>query len=49
MTAVHKHEGKWYFWDEVWANRIGPYDSMIEAEIKMEEYFDHLNRKPEGR
>ena len=26
-TPVHQDQGKWYFWDEVWAQRFGPFDS----------------------
>lgn len=28
---VHKHDGKWWFYDEVWVDRHGPFDYEIEA------------------
>ncbi len=31
VDPVHEHEGKWWFWDEVWADRVGPYDTETEA------------------
>lgn len=31
-------DGKWYFWIETWADRYGPYDSEVEARVKLKEY-----------
>ena len=31
---VHFHEDKWWFWDEVWANRMGPFET--EEEVRKE-------------
>lgn len=28
---LHEFEGKWYFWNEVWLDRIGPYDTREDA------------------
>ena len=28
---VHEHDCKWWFWDEIWTDRIGPYDTKEEA------------------
>jgi hypothetical protein len=28
---VHKYKGKWYFWNETWSDRHGPYESVKEA------------------
>ena len=33
---------KWYFWDETWSNRYGPFDSKEEADNHIEEYSDGL-------
>jgi len=29
---------KWYFWDETWADRLGPYDTEVEARAKLVQY-----------
>ena len=41
INPVHKNEdGKWYFWDEVWAHEIGPYDSKEEADKEIKKYCE---------
>lgn len=35
-----KDDQKWYFWNEVWADRFGPYDSEDEAREKVREYVE---------
>jgi hypothetical protein len=30
-NPVHEENGNWYFWDEVWADRYGPYLTQQEA------------------
>ena len=37
-NPVHRIDGKWYFWDEVWVDRLGPYDTEEEAEIALLDY-----------
>lgn len=32
----------WYFWDEVWVDRLGPYKSEEEANEKCREYAQQL-------
>lgn len=32
----------WYFWDESWANRLGPYESKEEAEKMLNKYCDEV-------
>lgn len=32
----------WYFWDEVQADRIGPYETEEEVERKFKEYCEQL-------
>lgn len=39
---VHQYEGKWYFWNEVWADRMGPYDSEDDAREAMNKYVETL-------
>jgi hypothetical protein len=35
---VHKSEGHWWFWDETWADRIGPFPSYNIAERELSRY-----------
>ncbi len=35
----------WYFSDETWTEDFGPYKTKREAQSKLKEYCDHLNRK----
>ena len=30
---------KWYFWDETWAQFLGPYDNEFQAKQASDEYF----------
>lgn len=39
---VHCDDGKWYFWDETWADRQGPYDTEDEARNKMQDYVEKV-------
>jgi hypothetical protein len=42
-VPVHKHtDGRWWFWDETWADELGPYSSRGEAETALDEYADQL-------
>lgn len=38
IEIVHKDGDKWYFWNEIWSDRFGPFDSKEEAEYKLKEY-----------
>jgi len=42
---VFQRDGKWYFWDETWANEEGPYASESECRTKLIEYAKHLDGK----
>jgi len=35
---VHNENGQWYFWDETWAERYGPYATEREARCTLESY-----------
>ena len=37
----HDHEG-WWFWDEDWSYRYGPFHSRQEAERELEKYASVL-------
>jgi hypothetical protein len=42
-------DGKWYFYDETWADRYGPYDGEQEAREALKKYADPLDRGPEQK
>ena len=35
-------DNKWYFWDEVWADTYGPYNTEKEARSDLDWYVDFL-------
>lgn len=35
---VHEYEGKWWFWEETWSDRMGPYDSEEQARTELARY-----------
>ena len=39
---VHEEEGKWYFWDETWGYRYGPYRDEEQARASMKDYASKL-------
>lgn len=45
---IHKAEdGKWWFWDETWADRHGPYDDRTTARRECARYAHHLDKGPD--
>ena len=36
-------ESGWYFWDEVWLDSYGPYNTEQEAREALERYFEAIN------
>jgi hypothetical protein len=32
----------WYFWNEIWTDRIGPYKTKAEVERAFEEFLEQL-------
>ena len=49
MKVVHqdKEDNLWYFWDESWAYRYGPYDSEKEAYERLRKYCNEVLNKNE--
>ena len=44
---VHKYKGKWYFWNETWSDRHGPYESVKEALSGCSKYlYSHIIGAP---
>jgi hypothetical protein len=39
---VHEENGKWYFWEETWADRQGPFDTELQARNACEQYAQAL-------
>jgi len=39
---VHQHDGHWWFWDECWCERHGPYISEIEASKALQSYITNV-------
>ena len=38
LNPVEKIDDKFYFWDETWANKYGPYENAVEANKALLEY-----------
>jgi len=43
LTIRQNKDGKWYFWDEIWSEEIGPYDTISECRRRLKEYTDYLD------
>lgn len=39
---VHCENGKWFFWDETWADRVGPYLTEKLARDALADYIKDL-------
>jgi len=47
-NPIHQNEdGKWYFWDEVWCDEYGPFDSEQEAINECNMYCEIMELFPE--
>ena len=42
MDSVEEDVTGWWFWDETWADRIGPYKSEEDAREALELYCKYL-------
>lgn len=40
--TIHQDEAGWWFWDETWADRHGPYPTREAAEQELEGYLHWL-------
>ena len=41
--VLHEEHGKWYFWEETWAHRQGPFNTESDAELALYEYCKQLS------
>jgi hypothetical protein len=44
---IHKYKNLWWFYDECWSYRIGPFESRILAEMALRNYVRQLNARDE--
>lgn len=35
---VHQHKGAWWFWNDTWTRRMGPYETKEELALALEDY-----------
>lgn len=42
-TPLHQEDGKWYFWDETWSDRYGPFDTEEKAKEELAKYAVYLD------
>ncbi len=42
IDPVHAEDGLWWFWDETWVNRLGPYLDEREAREACDRYALYL-------
>lgn len=38
LNPIHQENGRWYFWDETWSDRCGPYDTEEKCREELERY-----------
>lgn len=43
IDPVHEYRGFWYFWDETWSSRMGPFESKELARNCLKRYVRKLN------
>jgi len=44
-NPVHEEDGQWYFWDETWMYRYGPFKTEIEAKTECRNYGNYLHQQ----
>lgn len=42
LDPVYEYQGLWWFWDETWANRYGPFYTKQDAQTALSEYCQHV-------
>lgn len=47
-NPIEQHEdGTWWFWDEVWVNLHGPFDTKEDCEETLQDYIEWLDQEDE--
>lgn len=39
---IHKYHGNWWFWNETWADRYGPYPNERTARERLNDYIKQM-------
>ena len=42
-SPIEKIKDKWYFYDEIWVDMYGPYDTEEEARLALRHYATYLD------
>lgn len=42
-SIVVYENGAWWYWDEVWSNKHGPFETEEEAKADLKRYVEWLN------
>ena len=37
-NPIHQENGQWYFWDETWSDRVGPYETEEKVREALKRY-----------
>jgi len=37
-NPIHCYDEKWWFWDETWSDRMGPFDTEEQTEEALRQY-----------
>jgi hypothetical protein len=51
VDPIHQDaDGRWFFWDETWAARLGPYKTRALAKRSLAAYVEYLEtgKSPDG-
>lgn len=49
INPIHQNKGQWYFWDETWAYRVGPFATVEIARTEFMAYCHDLNYEGDER
>jgi hypothetical protein len=47
-NPIHQYQDRWWFWDEVWAHRVGPFETQEKAQEALKDYCDYLDGKQDA-
>lgn len=42
IKEIHEHEGAWYFWNEIWEDKIGPFETEEDCKQEYYRYYGDL-------
>lgn len=41
-NPIHFDNGKWWFWDETWSDRLGPFDTEEQTKEALRQYCEEV-------